>query len=378
MKVSLKKIVTMFVFISLISVVLPLNCVYSDEQVVADDALAFIRDVAGIDVSQYSIKSNGPNVYYLPSHGGLPSKTVKYVLTSNESELGIIVTFIDEFLTSYKVYVYKGSPIYREQSSSILESATGVLERFENISKGSSPPEMIQLLNTLDYATPNMTLTSNNLKLHVSIEGNTGSINCVYFANGIEYDMKSIKMRFSDAHLTYYASGWSAYSIGEGKMNVTIDEAIAKSTERAQNHKLTFDGEEKEFTLATNKTNIQLYGVEREPLTLQLMWDVKIPFEQPIYSVYGLEVTLWADTGEIYSFGVLSAAGLPSGPSWSPPPETTNENPLDVISDDLPDDTNNEISPDMTPVLLVLAVVSSVLIAVAVFYKVRRTTSNNN
>jgi hypothetical protein len=198
--------------------------------------------------------------------------------------------------------------------------------------------------------------------------------------------MKSIKMRFSDAHLTYYASGWNAYSIGEGKMNVNVDEAIAKSIERAQNHKLTFGGEEKKFILATDKTNIQLSAVEREPLTLQLMWDVKIPFEQPIYSVYGLEVTLWADTGEIYSFGVLSAAGMPSEPSWAPLPQSSSDEPVtdqstqtnnngDSGSESSQQTSNNEsltengqakASPDLTMFFVVCTVAVLVILGTIV------------
>jgi hypothetical protein len=378
MKSVMKELFVAVVLVSLSALFFQLPSVFADEEPIADIGLEFIKDVAMIDVTKYDVKISDPSIDYRSSRGGIPTAIIRYDLKSSESELHLFIKFTNGNLHSFRLYNDKGSPIYKQNPSTILDDAKETLERLQNVSKVTYQPELTNILHAVNSDATNDTLTSDNVKLSILIQGDSGTVDLVYVANGVEYTKKSVRMTFSSGRLTFFGNGWNIYSVGNTNLNVSVEEAINKSIQRAQSHKLVFDEGEKPFTLAVDKTNMELWTIEREPLTLQLAWHAKIPFEQPVYGVYGLEVGLWADTGEIYSFGVLSAAGLPSGPSWSPPPETTNENPLDAISDDLPDDTNDEISQDMTPVLLVLAVVSSVLIAVAVFYNVRRTTSNKN
>ncbi|MFA5364675.1 MAG: hypothetical protein WC325_05780 [Candidatus Bathyarchaeia archaeon] len=315
--------------------------VHCTDHDITDDALAFIRDVALIDVSKYDVKVSDPSIDYRSSRGGIPTAIIRYDLKSSESELHLFIKFTNGNLHSFRLYNDKGSPIYKQNSSTVLNEAAETLERFQNVSKVSYPPEITNLLHTVNSDSTDCTLTSNNVKLAVSIQGNSGLIDLVYVANGVEYTRKSVMMTFSNGRLTFFGNGWDVYSVGNTNLTVTKQEAIEKSIQRAQSHKLVFDGKQEPFILAQDNVNIQLWAVEREPLTLQLTWHVKIPFVHPVYGVYGLEVGLWADTGESFSFGVLSAAGMPSEPSWTPLPPSSSD---DLVTDQPTQTENNENS----------------------------------
>jgi hypothetical protein len=368
--------------------------VHCTDHDITDDALAFIRDVAMIDVSKYDVKISGPSVYYLPSRSGIKTETLRYDLKSSESELHLFIIFTNGNLQCFMLYNDKGSPIYKQNSSTVLNEATGTLERFQNVSKVSYPPVLTNLLHAVNSDATECTLTSNNVKLAVSIQGNGGALNWFYVANGVEYTRKSVRMSFSNGRLTFFGNDWGVYSVGNTNLNVTKQEAIEKSIQRAQSHKLVFDGKQEPFILAQDKVNIQLWAVEREPMVLQLTWHVKIPFVQPVYGVYGLEVGLWADTGESFSFGVLSAAGMPSEPNWTPPPPSSS----DELVTDPPTQTENNASessqqtsnnqpstkdeqtkpiPDSTLLLVVFSVAVLVILgAIAGINRKKRTAIN--
>ncbi|MFA5364676.1 MAG: hypothetical protein WC325_05785 [Candidatus Bathyarchaeia archaeon] len=395
----MKRFFVAVVLVCFCSLFLQLPIVFAaDEKPIADRGLAFIKDVAMMDVTKYDVKISGPSVDYLPSRGGIKTETLRYDLKSSESELHLFIIFTNGNLQCFRVYNDKGSPVYKQTPSTILNEAKETLERFQNVSKVMYPPEITNLLHAVNSNATECTLTSNNVKLAASIQGNGGALNWFYVANGIEYTRKSVRMTFSNGRLTFFGNDWNVYSVGNTNLNVTKQEAIETSIQRAQSHKLVFDDKPEPFILAQDKVNIQLWAVEREPLTLQLTWHVKIPFVQPVYGVYGLEVGLWADTGESFSFGVLSAAGMPSEPSWTPPPPSSSD---DLVTDPPTQTENNENSgsesspqtsdnqpstedeptkpiPDFTTFLVVFAVAVLVILGTIVGSNRRNRTAINH
>jgi hypothetical protein len=349
MKILSRTFFVALVLVCFWSLFLPLSNVIADEKPIATRGLEFIQDVAMIDVTKYDVNVIGPGIKYLPSHGDIPTETLKYELKSSESELHLTIIFTNGTLQFFKLYIDKGSPVYKQNPSTVLDAAKETLERLQNISKVSYPPVLTNLLHSVNSDVAEYIVTANNVELSVLIQENAGTINWFYVANGVEYTRKSVRMAFSNGGLNFFGNDWNVYSVGNTNLNVSVEEAINKSIQRAQSHKLVFDEGEKPFTLAVDKTNMQLSAVERETLTLQLAWHAKIPFVQPVYGVYGLEVVLWADTGEIFSFGVLSAAGLPSGPSWSPPPQSSSAEPVsDQSTQDENYDNNGSESSQQT------------------------------
>lgn len=297
----------------------------SKGQTAADQALAFIKDVAGVDVAKYNMTVRGPIMDYPPGYGGFETEEFQYTLESAESNFKAIARFVNGTFASCNFYFYEGYPIYTQTTPQVLDYAKRILERFQSVSGENYPVGMINMLDSFNPASPNTTLASSNMKFSGSLQGNNGSIRWVYVANGFEYAKKNVHMKFVNGHLEDFSNYWNVWIVGDAVPTVTREEAIEKAVERANSHELVFDEGVMPFTIATDKIDAQLWGIPREPLTLQLSWHVSMYFEKWVYSVYGLEVGLWADTGEIHTFGQLASAGLPPSPTppSSPLPTTT-------------------------------------------------------
>ncbi len=76
----------------------------------------------------------------------------------------------------------------------------------------------------------------------------------------------------------------------------------------------------------TENIIIELNPIEKEPLTLELLWTSHLHFEEPVHYIYCIVVQQWADTGEIKYIAPISGSVYYS-PSDSPaqPTETPND-----------------------------------------------------
>lgn len=330
MNTLVKKLFAALLLAAVALMLLQVRYVRSEEQTSADQALAFIKDVARIDVAKYKMTVRGPSVMYLPNRGGAKTEDFKYTLESAGSNFEAVITFVNGTFAYCKFYFYEGYPIYAQTAPPVLDYAEGILERFQNVSGKNYPAEMENMLNSVNPASPNTTLESSSMKFSVSLQENTGSIRWVYMANGFEYTRKKVDMTFVNGHLESFSNYWNVWIAGDTVPVVTREEAIEKALEWASSYELLFDGVPVPFTIATDRIDAQMWTTPREPLTLQLSWHVYLYFEKWVHSVYGLEVGLWADTGEIHSFGQLATAGLPPTQTPTPAPPDATPTPSDA------------------------------------------------
>jgi len=122
-------------------VLLQFNHPVSEEQTVADVALAFIKNVARIDVTKYNVNLTGHNTR-TDMHGGVSTEMVKYTLDSDASKLHAIVDFLNGTLSGYILYIDEGVPFYTQPPTTIANNAKETFERFQRLSRISYPIEM--------------------------------------------------------------------------------------------------------------------------------------------------------------------------------------------------------------------------------------------
>lgn len=219
-------------------VLLQFNHPVSEEQTVADVALAFIKNVARIDVAKYNVNLTGHNTR-TDMYGGVSTEMVKYTLNSDTSKLDAIVDFLNGPLSGYILCIDEGVPFYTQPPTTIANNAKETFERFQRLSRISYPIEMTDLLRSLDSSTTNITLESNNLKLTASIQGNNASIKCFYTENGFDYVQKSVSMTFENGNLKTFGADWSLYTVGNTFPTITREVALKTAVEAVETTSLT-------------------------------------------------------------------------------------------------------------------------------------------
>ena len=300
---------------------------YSAEWSAPEKVLSFLTDVVRLDMTKYNATLVSNGVEYPSDLGGLPEDIGKYTLESSESKIDVTYKFRNKTLVYCKINVLKGSPLYAQPSTNILEAAKGLLDRYQTYEGTSHYQVMRNMLNRVNEI-ENMTITSGNVKLEISIDGDRTLINWIYTSNGIDFDRKKISFDFKQRYLTWFIGGWNLYEIGSTDINVSKEEAIRIARDLAQNVSWTVHMgnntwiEVTDFKIIDEPLKAELLiGTSREPLKLYPYWRIQLYFDK-LYPgwINGIAVAMWADTGEII---YCQTTGFSGGPPLDSSPEVS-------------------------------------------------------
>jgi hypothetical protein len=294
---------------------------YPAELTAPEKTMMFLEDVVEVDVAKYNATLASNWVDYPPHWGGLAEELVRYNLDGgNESNLRVTCRFREDMIHSYSLQVSKGSPFFAEsQPTSILDAAKGFLERYRTYSKASYIQEMHSMLDMVDE-TEDATVTSGNIKLTVLNQEAQNGPNAeavdrtlfewTYTVNGVDAPQNIVRVTFEEGVFKSLVNDWNLYSIGSSEVNVSREEAINLARNAAENYTLRIyleDGlTDVEFNLADEPVSAKLFMYPRETLTVYPFWRIELYFDKFYYSAYGIQVGIWADTGEIESCESLS------------------------------------------------------------------------
>jgi hypothetical protein len=352
-----------------------------EESTAPDKVLTILEEVVGLNMAEYSTDlefyAQAPFLYY----DVLPQEDVKYLLGSNESELEVICAFVDEKLRSMNIYINDGSPLTTQPFTTPLEMAKDFLDRYQAHSEESYYSAMRSMLNNIE-ADKNVTKTVEDIKLEVTVTANRTDVRWKYVFNGVEATSKCVALNFKQGFLKYFIDSWSFWTIGSTDLNVSEDEAIEIAMNAAEDHSwnLSRGTTVTEFNIvgvSETKLSIGNYPTKNEsrggdPLTLYPGWRVKLYFDK-LYpgQVYGLDIAIWADTGEVHDirellyFGEVPYSGEPAD----------NEDTTEQPSTEEPDNNDASSNPDLTTILLT-ALIASILVVIVVIIYSRRKKKN--
>ena len=298
---------------------------YSAELTAPEKTLTFLKDVVKIDVTKYNATLVSNWVDYPPHWGGLAEEVVRYDLDGgNESSLYITCRFREDMLYSCSLAVPRGSPIFAEpQPTNVLDAAKGFLERYQTYSGASYTQEMRNMLDTVDL-TKDATITSGNIKLTVlnqEVQNYPAEavdrtlFEWTYTVNGVDAPQNVVRVTFEEGVFKSLVNDWDLYSIGSSEVNVSREEAINLARNAAEDYTLRIyleDGlTDVEFNLVDEPVRAELFMYPKETLTVYPFWRIELYFDKYYYSAYGIQVGIWADTGEIESCKSLSGLGGP-------------------------------------------------------------------
>jgi len=172
-----------------------------------------------------------------------------------------------------------------------------------------------QLRSMLDKVdgSKNFTKTSANLVLEANVTDDCTTFKWYYTSNGaIAPYSKFITIVVEDGFLAAFVDNWHLYNVDSTSVNLSKEKAIAIALEAAKDHSWSLKLEDS--TLAAKNfngsnvrwTTLLLDGSlnadkarSEEPLALYPVWRVGIALDKWYGYMYGVQVDIWADTGEV-------------------------------------------------------------------------------
>ncbi len=273
--------------------------VYSVTTVDPQEVLVFLKDVVKLDITKYEANLTTTLSSYPPELGGIEQVTGEYTLELEDSKLEILFKFRNGTLCWCLMDVLQGSPHYVQPlSTDICEDAKDFLQRYQTFTGDPEVERMRDMLDMVD-GTRNAIEISGNVKLEVSINSFSSSLDWEYTFNGADYS--GIIISFRNGSFYAFKDDRSYYTIGGTDVNVSREEAINIALKRAENFSWTIDGVEvSDFNIVKERIDAELLTRCREPLTLYPYWLLTLPLDD-LYPglVYAIQVKIWADTAEI-------------------------------------------------------------------------------
>jgi hypothetical protein len=275
----------------------------------AGTAINFLRDVIQIDIAAYHATLLSDTVEPRTDLGGTVEEILRFSLTNSESKMDVTLRFRNTMLSWYRIYLLEGSPIYAEpQPQTILGIAANLIERFSSFENASYLEEMSNILTSV-YEASNVEITQGNVKLKVSIEGDSGTVQWMYTENGVDFTPKSLTLVFENGILQEMSDGWFLLNIGSTEVNIDMEEAIEIARNAAEDFTWTTDGEAvSDFIVLEEPVSALFHPTQREDyLTLIPYWEITFNLDK-VYpgGVNRLGVGVWADTGEVRRIRTLS------------------------------------------------------------------------
>jgi hypothetical protein len=312
-----KKLLFTFLFIIMITFstyayVIP--NVNAAQPTIQQKGVTILSNVIGLDTSKYSIdiKTYQPDTSdsYL---GIVPQGNVAYDLVSENNKLTVLYTFANGNLQMIHVLENEGIPsTTKTANTTTVAKAQDFLSNYQAYTGNRLFGE---LKSTLDNLVPNKNVnkTQGNTVLQATFDGGYASFKWYYTSNGVDAEYsKFIALVFKEGFLSGFVDNWQFYSVGNEKVNLSEKEAVAIALEAAKSHswslKLEPDAlETKNFnesnvrwaslifdsSRGTNKTRSE------DPLALYPVWRVGIALNKWYGYMYGIQVDIWADTGEV-------------------------------------------------------------------------------
>ena len=337
LKSYLTTVILALVFVLFLAQVLS---AYSVEPTTQDKALSFLKEVIMLDISQYNAKLTMYNSYPV-DRGGFIREDVKYALTSTNSTINAIFEFRNNTLVYCHLHGLGNSTFYfQKPPTNILDAVKGLMRRYQAYSGAAYLQKMRDMLDTVTELKP-MISTSGNVKLRIINYGPYTCIEWIYTVNNVDVERKGVMFTFHGGSFEYFADTWDLYKVGTTDLKVSRDEAIRIAIEYAYSHPYTFGGVPVNFTILDEPVSAELSMEPREGYTLYPWWNIRLYLDK-VYpgNVGSIQVTLWADTGEVTHCEAISIGGTPtpipsSESSTEPSPDSSksqnNPNPIFII-----------------------------------------------
>lgn len=352
------------------------NVVAAEELKVEDDALVFIEDIVGLDMTKYAVEGFSRNAQTPDNYAGLVREYVSYTLQSAEGKTTVTFTYVNNTLVRWSIDPFGNSPLYIQASpDSPLELAKGFLQRYQTHSKMTLIQEALSVLDAVsEMKTQNV--TAGDLKLRITVQGNSTHFTWMRTINGLDFPT-GLSIRVKDGVLDTFTDETSFRRISSADVNISQEEAVGIAWERAKtittlNISLGDTNKIVPFSLKQEPKIVQLQIQNREPFAGCPFWYIQFSAEEIQYGINGVEAGVWADTGELVYAHTVGYQGVISDPE-----NTTTQTGTPVItgtpspstqSDNEQTQSKSDTNPSSNAVIIALAasIVAIIVITTAI------------
>jgi len=299
------------------------NATTQGESTAPEKTLTLLENVVGLNMEAYdtTLDLNTQDLYY----ESLPQESIKYTLTSGENNVSVICNFVNNKLCSMSLNLHDGSSFTLPSiNNTVLDIAKDFFDKYYVYSTDSYYDTLRPMLDNIEVD-KNITKTSENAKLEVTTTTNYTSFRWTYAFNGVEAPSKCVALQFENGFLNYFVDTWHIYNIGSTDLNISEDEAINIAMNAVENY--SWDVSMGSDSTSVTVTDFTIVGVSEttttignyvsqnesrggDAFTLYPGWTIKLYFDK-LYSgqVYGLDIGIWADTGEVHGITPMMWTG---------------------------------------------------------------------
>jgi hypothetical protein len=298
------------------------------EKTIREKGLEVLNNVVGIDLARFNVTSKEYSQDAQSSYMGVvPQQCLDYTVTSGESTQKWFYTFADGNLQMIQLSNEGvASQLTKPSTRFNAFAAKSFLIKYQAYTNDSLFGELCATLDGVD-AGSDVTKTVGDTRLEVttSDDGCT-NFKWYYTANGaVAPYSKFVVLEFKDGLLKTFVNNWQLYGVGSTTVRLSKEDAVAIALNTAKAHSwsvnLDVDAlEEKNFNASNvcwaslifdgsvnaNKTR------NEDPLMLYPVWRVGISLNKWYGYMYGIQVDVWADTGEVRSVQEAWSTILPS------------------------------------------------------------------
>jgi parallel beta-helix repeat protein len=325
--------------------------------------LTILKEVVGIEVSRYTVTAEEGNFTY---PGGVPIDTVFYTLTSDNSRVTVSLDFTYGNLMMMHMLDIEGPPYLTtpQTNANGAELAQAFLSKYQTYTGDPVYGQLMHMLDGVDLS-QNISKISGNAVLEAT-GGERPWFKWYYTANGANATYsKAIALGFKNGFLEAFVDKWQLYQIGSNNVNISEQQAKTLALEAAKTHSWNIKLDNDTFSPENfSEKNIQWTALIFDSalgtdgthgggsLTLYPVWRIGVALNKWYGNMYGIEVDIWADTGEVQSVQEAwsmmpppesaDSAGSSSSSSSSTSPSTSTSAPATTPSAEPPDQESSQ------------------------------------
>ena len=278
----------------------------------ADKVASFLQNVTKIDTSNYTLSLLRNTMQWRTDFGGVAEEVIQYSLTSSLSNLNVNFRYRNNHFSRYELDMIESSPIFTQnQPNDVLQNAKYLLSRYKTYVGDSYLTNMTDILSTISTI-GNMNVTQGDLKLQISVSGDTVTFLFMATQNGVDYQAKGLQMTFQNNILTMMSDGYFLFTVGNSDLSTSQEEAVKIAENYVKTLTWNIEGKQVSgFTVVKPPVSIQLVPHTRgNSVALIPYWYIEMSLTQTYAGGYNeVAIGIYADTGEVSDASLLSHGG---------------------------------------------------------------------
>ena len=328
-------------------------------------ALAFIENVLPVDLSKYNLTFNKSTT--------LDGVVVdlRYSLDSNGNTVDVLCRVEKNVLTNCHIYPINGSVISDRHYISLFDAVKSFLEKYQTYSKIDST-NLIAMLDNIDL-TKNTTTIIGDTKLTISNNIFGGEektyLKWANTINGADYTLLQL-LFLKDGNFESFMDERAVYTIVDTSVSISREQAIeiALGNLSSYSYEMPDHSFVSDFNVTKDRISAELV-ISRANYELRPYWDIRMPLNQTYPgSVHGITVFIWANTGDIISYGNIAFGGIEYNDNSSPSITASSSPTQQPTLEPSPTLDNLQTENYTSTIIILVLVIVAIIVGLLTFF----------